>query len=95
MRMREIEKENQEHVKKQEKKIKDLENKCKQKTTKEKDSVNQEEATIRCGQCAFTTTSKQVLKIHKTRVNSKINFEEFPASCDICEKVLENEKKKK
>ena len=40
----------------------------------------------------YETTSKQGLKIHKTRVHSKLNFDEFPASCDVCEKVLENEK---
>ena len=38
-----------------------------------------------------TTTSRQGLKIHNTKVNYKINFEEFPAACDVREKVLENE----
>ena len=55
----------------------------------------QEDTIIQCGECDYTTTSRQGLKIHKTRIHSKINFEEFPASCDICGKVLENEKKLK
>ena len=31
------------------------------------------------------------MKIHNSKVHSKINFQEFPAACDICEKVLKNE----
>ena len=39
-----------------------------------------------------TSTSRQGLKIHKIRIHTTFNFEEFPVSCDICEKVFENEK---
>ena len=31
------------------------------------------------------------MKIHNSKTHSKINFEGFPAACNICEKVLENE----
>ena len=93
LRLEEVEKEHKAYKKTQDKKIKDLENACKQKKRKE----NESEATIpkcgdlKCGKCDYTTTSKQGLKIHNSKVHSKINFEEFPAACDICEKVLQNE----
>ena len=53
------------------------------KTTKEiqQESVIQKDATIQCGECNYTTTTRQGLKIHKTRIHSKINVEQFPASC--------------
>ena len=41
--------------------------------------------------CNYTTTSRQGLKIHSSKVHSKIDFVEFPAACDVGEKVLENE----
>ena len=44
-----------------------------------------------CSECDFITNSRQGLKIHKSKTHSKINFEEFPAACNICEKVLDNE----
>ena len=50
-----------------------------------------EENSLKCKNCDYTTTSRQGLKIHNTKIHSKVNFEEFPAACDICEKVLENE----
>ena len=37
-----------------------------------------------CRECDFTTTSRQGLKIHRSKSHSKINFEQFPAACDIC-----------
>ena len=40
----------------------------------------------------YTITSRQGLKIHNTIVHYKINFDEFPAACDVCEKVFTNEK---
>ena len=46
---------------------------------------------MNCRECDFETNSRQGLKIHKSKVHSKINFEEFPAACNICEKVLDNE----
>ena len=70
-----------------------MENLCRQKTKKDKDSeakVNKN-ADINCDKCEYTTTSRQGLKIHNSKVHSKINVEEFPALCDVCEKVLENE----
>ena len=92
MRVNEIEKEHLAHKKTQEKKIKDIENAFKQKMRKEKDSVPLSEAsTIQCNKCDYKTTSRQGLKIHNSKVHSNINFEEFPAACDICEKVLQNE----
>ena len=41
--------------------------------------------------CEFTTTSKQSLKIHNSKVHSEIDFASFPAACDVCEKVLTDE----
>ena len=77
----------------QEKKIKELENTCKQKVKKENDPCKTipEENYIKCRKCDYTTTSRQGLKIHNSKIHSKIDFEEFPAACDVCEKVLENE----
>jgi hypothetical protein len=31
------------------------------------------------------------LKIHNTRVHTKIDFKNFPAACDVCGNVFENE----
>ena len=93
MRVVELEKDHQTFKKHQEKKIKDILNSCKQKPKKGKgceDSVP-EENVITCDVCDYTTTSRQGLKIHNSKVHSKINFKEFPAMCDICEKVLDNE----
>ena len=78
-----------------EKKIKDIENICKQKTMKERIPELPEEKTIKCNKCDYTTTSRQGLKIHNTKAHSKIDFVEFPAACDVCEKVLDNETKLK
>ena len=47
---------------------------------------------MKCDKCDYTTTSRQGLKIHNTKAHSKVDFEAFPAACDICEKVLDNEK---
>ena len=87
------EKENQALKKQQEKKIKDLENSYKQIIKKEKNSDTKilSDTSIKCDNCDFITTSRQGLKIHNSRVHSKINFEKFPAAGDIYEKVLENE----
>ena len=72
--------------------MKEIENSCKQKGKKEKDQVPAPNAsTIQCNICEYITTSRQGLKIHNSKVHSNINFEEFPAACDICEKVLQNE----
>ena len=90
MRIEELEKENQAQKKAHVKKIKELENACKQKV---KGSENQipEENYIKCNNCDYKTTSRQGLQIHNTKVHSKVSFGEFPAACDVCEKVLENE----
>ena len=88
-----MEKAHQKHKKQYEKKIKDIENVCKQKLIKERIPENNfpEERRIQCNKCDYTTTSRQGLKIHSSKVHSKIDFVEFPAVCDVCEKVLENE----
>ena len=80
--------------KKDEKKIKDLENTNRQKFTKQKNSeaTITEKSSIQCEKCEYTTTSRQGLKIHNLKVNSKINYDEFPAACDVPEKVFTNEK---
>ena len=93
LRMEELEKEHQNYKKRQEKKFKDLENATKQKFTKQKNSetITTEDTSIQCDKCEYATTSRQGLKIHNSKVHSKINFEEFPAACDICEKVLKSE----
>ena len=46
-----------------------------------------EDLAIQCNNCDFKTTSRQGLKIHNSKVHSKIDFQQFPAACDICEKV--------
>ena len=83
IRIEELEKEHQTVKKEQIKKIKELENASKQKTRKVKDSETkiQEENAMKCRNCDYTTTSKQGLKIHNSKVHSKINFKEFPAAC--------------
>ena len=70
-----------------EKRIKELENVCKQKARKEKvpDTQISEEQQIKCNKCDYTTTLRQGLKIHCTKVHSKIDLGEFPAACNICE----------
>ena len=71
---------------------------CKQKQTTSKDRVSLQETSaegIYCSMCEFTTTSKQGLKIHNSKVHSKIDFASFPAACDVCEKVLTDEKELK
>ena len=81
-----VEKEHQNQKKQNEKKIKE-------KTTS-KDRVSQQKTSvegIHCSMCDFTTTSKQGLKIHNSKVHSKIDFASFPAACDVCEKVLTDE----
>jgi hypothetical protein len=51
-----------------------------------------EENSINCDMCDNKTTSMQGLKIYSSKVHYKItDFKEFPAACDICEKVLDNE----
>ena len=69
-----------------------MEKSCKQKKSKEKTSETNvpEDLTVKCDYCDFTSTSKQGLRIHNTRVHSKIDFTKFPAACDVCGKVLEN-----
>ena len=92
LRLEEIEKGHQAFKKHQEKKIKELENVSKQKVVKGavEEKVHKEN-NFKCSECDFITNSRQGLKIHKSKTHSKINFEEFPAACNICEKVLDNE----
>ena len=92
MRIEELKKDHHIQKKEQGKKIKELENVWKQKVRKVQVSENNisEENSLKCKNCDYTTTSRQGLKIHNTKIHSKVNFEEFPAACDICEKVLEN-----
>ena len=70
-----------------------MENSCKQKNKSKIESETRvpKDVGLNCEKCEYTTTSRQGLKIHNSKVHSKINFEEFPAACDICEKILENE----
>ena len=42
-----------------------------------------EKETLKCNLCAFTTTSKSGLKIHKKRKHT--NYDNFPMSCELCE----------
>ena len=94
IRLEELEKSQSKHNKQQEKKIKNVENHVKQTRVKGKNSENDVpiDDIFSCERCDFTTTSRQGLKIHNAKTHSKIDFEAFPAACDICEKVLENEK---
>ena len=91
IRLEELEKEHKVYKKQQEKKLKELENLLKQKTKKVNERTIPEENSFKCRKCDYTTTSRQGLKIHNAKVHSNVNFEEFPAACDICEKVLDNE----
>ena len=77
IRLEDLEKGHQSQKKQQEKKIKDLENLCKQKNRKERDSDTQipEEQTIKCNKCEYRIISRQGLKIHCTKVHSKIDSE--------------------
>ena len=76
------------HRKKHHKKrFKDLEQIYKQKIRKEKEPTV-DVSTIQCNKCDYNTTSRQGLKIHNSKVHSNIDFEQFPAACDICEQVL-------
>ena len=74
-------------------KLKEQENLLKVKTKKVKvnETTMSEENSSNCRKCDYTTTSRQGLKIHIAGVQSAVNFQEFPASWDICEKVLDNE----
>ena len=94
LRVEEMEKDHRMYKKQQEKKIKEILNSCKQNTKKEKESaqVDSKENIINCDMCDYTTTSRQGLKIHNSKVHSKkINFKDFPVGCDVCEKILDNE----
>ena len=97
IRLEELEKENKRYKKQQEKKIKELENllKLKPKKAKDNETTSTEENSFKCRKCNYTTTSRQGLKIQNAKVHSTLNFDEFPAACDICEKVLDNETKLK
>ena len=91
LRLGEIEKGHQAFKKHQEKKMKELENITKQKAGGVVAEANvYKENNFKCRECDFTTSSRPGLKIHKSKTHSKINFEEFPAACNICEKVLDN-----
>ena len=91
IRLEELEKEHKVYKKQQEKKLKELENLLKHKTKKVNERTIPEENSFKYRKCDYTTTSRQGLKIHNAKVHSNVNFEEFPAACDICEKVLDNE----
>ena len=92
MRVNEVEKDLVVQKKHHEKRIKDIENSCKQKVKKDTYQLPEHDvSTIQCIKCDYKTTSRQGLKIHNSKVHSNINFEEFPAACDVCEKVLQNE----
>ena len=74
MRLDELEKGHQKQKKQSEKRIKELE--ASQKQTTSKDRVSWQETSaegIYCSMCEFTTTSKQGLKIHNSKVHSKID----------------------
>ena len=91
MKLEEFEKGQQKHKKQSDKRIKDLESAAKQLTSKERVPEHKKpEEEIKCPMCDFQTTSKQGLKIHNSKVHSKINFADFPAACDVCEQVLSN-----
>ena len=97
IKLEELEKSQVKHNKLQEKKIKEMENYIKQTKGKGKKSEKSEndilvEDIIKCEKCDYTTTSRQGLKIHNAKTHSKIDFEAFPAACNVCEQVFDNEK---
>jgi hypothetical protein len=63
------------NLKKSPKKHKYKDSRLEQKTRREKDSETQisEEQQIKCNKCDYTTTSRQGLKIHRTKVHLKID----------------------
>ena len=91
IKLEELEKFHQKHNKQHEKKLKDLENSVKQRKSKDVIPETGVENMIKCDKCDYTTSSRQGLKIHTTKTHSKVDFDAFPAACDICEKVLDNE----
>ena len=93
IKMQELEEDYKAQKQQQDKKIKDVENALKQKANNSKDSDNKicEENSFKCGKCDYISTTRQGLKIHSTKIHSKIDFEKFPAVCNVCEKVFENE----
>ena len=91
IKLEELEKFHQKHNKQHEKKLKDLENSVKQRKSKDVIPETEVEKRIKCDKCDYTTSSRQGLKIHTTKTHSKVDFDAFPAACDICEKVLDNE----
>ena len=99
IKLEELDKAQQKHKKQYEKKIKDMENTIKQKIVKEKtpenifpESIFPEEKKIKCNKCDFSTTYRLGLKIHNTKAHSKVDFVALPTTCDVCEKVLEDER---
>ena len=50
---------------------------------------------IHCSMCKCTTTSKQGLKIHNSKIYSKIDFAYFPAAYDVYENELKEHKHRK
>ena len=48
---------------------------------------------IHCSMCKCTTTTKQGLKTHNSKVYSKIDFASFPAAYDVCENELKEHNK--
>ena len=44
----------------------------------------------KCDKCDFDTTSKKGLNIHKKRKHTNFRIEEFPKSCEICEKSIKS-----
>ena len=45
-----------------------------------------------CDKCDFETNSKKGLNIHKKRKHTNYRAQEYPKSCDICEKTLKSAK---
>ena len=85
-----LEKRSKEKENQKDKRITNLENVLKKQQKKES-AVEK----FNCTQCDFTTTSKQGLKTHVKRKHTEIIVEKYPATCELCDVNVNDEKELK
>ena len=67
-----------------------IENRLESESLQDKVENLVEKEIFNCALCAFTTTSKSGLKIHTKRKHTNYSEDVFPRSCELCEKVIQN-----